>query len=391
MKKSILAALAFATLLSCGQAPKQDCCQTATTCTKEVTTLSGLKMSDFSSEIQGKAVALYVLKNKKGAEVCVTNYGGRIVSIMVPNKEGKLVDVVLGYDNLDEYLISRGNYGAFIGRYGNRIGGAKFELDGKEYTLEINNSNLNCLHGGPKAGFDNRILKAKQINDQTLEMSMLSPDGDGGFPGNLQIKLVYTWTDDNALDIQYHATTDKPTVCNLTNHSYFNLSGVAGSQITDHIAMINADQYTEVNEVMIPTGKLPKVDGTPMDLRKPLVISENVDKPFKQLVLGRGFDHNWVLNTKGDVSKLAAKAVHPGSGIGLEVYTNEPGIQLYTGNFMSGNDLGKHGVKYPQRGALCFETQHYPDSPHQPSFPTTTLRPGEKYFSQCIYKFTVEK
>lgn len=383
MKNLFLGAIALTALLSCAGNPQP------ATAEKEVATLSGLYKSNFESTIQGKPVALYTLKNKKGTEVCITNFGGRIVSIMVPDKNGKLTDVVLGYDKLDEYLASSGNYGAFIGRYGNRISGASFNLDGKEYTLQINNDNVNCLHGG-YAGYEKAILEAKQLNDQTLELSYLSKDGDGGFPGNLKIKLTYTWTEENALDIQYEATTDKPTVCNLTNHSYFNLSGIPGTSITDHTIMIDADSYTEVNAVMIPTGKLPSVDGTPMDLRKPLIIGEHISKPFEQLVLGRGYDHNWVLNTQGDVSKLAAKATHPGSGISLEVYTNEPGVQFYTGNFMDGKDLGKHGIKYPHRGALCLETQHYPDSPNQPSFPSTTLRPGETYHSQCIYKFVVE-
>lgn len=384
MKKLFLAAMACLSILSCTQTPNQSSDKA------EEATLSGLYKSDFKSVIQGKPIELFALKNKKGMEVCITNFGGRVVSIMVPDKNGRPTDVVLGYDNLDEYLASSGNYGAFIGRYGNRIGGAKFTLDKQEYTLEINNVNVNCLHGG-YLGFHNVVMDAKQLDAQSLELSYLSPDGEGGFPGNLKVKVLYTWTDDNALDIQYTATTDKPTVCNLTNHSYFNLSGKPGSQILDHTIMIDADTYTEVNDVMIPTGKLPSVDGTPMDLRQPIVIGEHIGKDFAQLKLGKGYDHNWVLNTKGDISKVAAKAYHPGSGIALEVHTNEPGVQLYTGNFMDGVDLGKHGIKYPHRGALCLETQHYPDSPNQPTFPSTVLRPGETYRSQCIYQFSVEK
>ena len=384
MKKLFLAAMACISMLSCIEAPKHSACQ------KEEATLSGLYKSKFASVIQGKQINLFVLTNKQGAEVCITNYGGRIVSIMVPDKNGKPTDVVLGYDNLDEYLASTVNHGALIGRYGNRIGGAKFTLDKQEYTLQINNANVNCLHGG-YVGFQRKIMDAKQLDNNRLELSFLSPDGENGFPGNLQVKLLYTWTDKNALDIQYTATTDKPTVCNLTNHSFFNLSGRPGSQVLDHTIMINADTYTELNSVMIPTGKLPSVEGTPMDLRKPIPLGTHIDDDFKQIALGNGYDHNWVLNTKGDASKLAAKAVHAGSGIGLEVYTNEPGVQFYTGNFLNGKDMGKHGIRYPRRGALCFETQHFPDSPNQPSFPSTTLRPGERYFSQCIYQFTVEK
>ncbi len=351
--------------------------------------VSGLEKEKFVSETAGKQTALYVLTNSKGMEVCITNYGGRVVSIMVPDKNGKMTDVVLGYDNITAYTSTRGNFGALIGRYGNRIAKGLFTLEGVTYQLPQNN-NGNCLHGGPE-GFDSRMWEAKQIDNQTLELYYLSKDGEAGFPGNLNVKVTYSLTDDNALDIRYDATTDKPTVVNLTNHSYFNLSGVAGSNILDHLIMINADRYTVVDELLIPTSELAPVEGTPMDLRKLTVIGSKIDEPFEQLVLGRGFDHNWVLNTAGDISRLATKVVSKASGIGLEVYTNEPGIQFYAGNFMTGSDIGKFGVVYPHRGALCLETQHYPDSPNQPDFPSTVLRPGEKYLSRCIYKFTVEK
>jgi aldose 1-epimerase len=223
-----------------------------------------------------------------------------------------------------------------------------------------------------------------------LELTYLSKDGEAGFPGNLHIKVTYTLSDDNALGIRYDATTDKPTIVNLTNHSYFNLSGVAGSQILDHLIMINADRFTPVNDVLIPTSELAFVEDTPMDLRRLTVIGSKIDAPFEQLVLGRGFDHNWVLNTEGNITKLACKAISTVSGIGLEVYTNEPGVQFYCGNFMTG-ESGKFGAHYPHRGAFCLETQHYPDSPNQPDFPSTVLSTSEKYLSQCIYKFTVEK
>lgn len=375
MKRLCMAVVAMCVLLSCSEK-------------KEETTLSGLKQTDFISEVQGKPTALYVLKNKQGAEACVTNYGGRLVSVMMPDKNGKMTDVVLGYDNVKQYVDTDGNYGALIGRYGNRIAQGKFSLDDADYQLPQNN-NGHCLHGGPE-GYHTRMWDAKQLNDQSVELTYLSKDGEAGFPGNLDIKVIYTLTDDNAVDIKYEATTDKKTVVNLTNHSYFNLSGVPGSQILDHQIMINADTYTPVDSLLIPTSELPLVEGTPMDLRQPIVIGSQIDGLFEQLVRGRGYDHNWVLNSKGDINTLAAKAYSPVSGIGMEVYTNEPGVQFYAGNFMEGTDTGKHGVKYPHRGALCLETQHYPDSPNQPSFPSTVLNPGEKYTSECVYKFVVE-
>ncbi len=376
MKKLSVAALAMCLLLSCGEK-------------KEELTLSGLKQSDFVTETQGKKTSLFVLKNSNGLEACITNYGGRLVSMMVPDKNGKMTDVVLGYGSIADYLASDGNFGALIGRYGNRIAKAKFTLDGSEYSLP-QNDNGNCLHGGPQ-GYHTRMWDANQVSDKVLELTYLSKDGEAGFPGNLDIKVTYTLTDNNAIDIKYEATTDKPTVVNLTNHSYFNLSGIPGSQILDQLMMINADAYTPVDGNLIPTGVLEPVEGTPMDLRMPVAIGEQIDNSFEQLTLGRGYDHNWVLNSKGDINTLAAKAISKTSGIVLEVYTNEPGVQFYAGNFMTGDDKGKNGTVYPHRGAFCLETQHYPDSPNQPNFPSTVLRPGEKYVSQCIYKFKVEK
>ena len=374
MKRLCMAVMAMCLLLSCGEK-------------REEATLSGLMKSDFVSEVEGKPTALYVLKNKNGAEACITNYGGRLVSVMVPDKNGKMTDVVLGYDNIGQYVQSDGNYGALIGRYGNRINQGKFTLDDIEYTLPQNNG-AHCLHGGPQ-GYHARMWDAKQLNDQALELTYLSKDGEAGFPGNLDIKVTYTLTDDNAVGIKYEVTTDKKTVVNLTNHSYFNLSGVPGSDVLDQLVMINADNYTPVDSTLIPVGISP-VDGTPLDLRTPVAIGKQINDPFQQLQFGRGYDLNWVLNTNGDKNVLAAKAYSPTSGIALEVYTNEPGIQFYTGNFMDGKDTGKHGVLYPHRGALCLETQHYPDSPNHPDFPSVVLNPGEKYLSECIYKFTVE-
>lgn len=355
---------------------------------EEAKTLSGLKPSDFVSEVDGKPTALYVLKNSQGAEACVTNWGGRLVSVMVPDRDGKLTDVVLGYDNIQQYVqFPDNNYGALIGRYGNRIANGQFQLDGQSYQLPQNN-NGHCLHGGPK-GYHAVTWDARQIDGQSVELTYLSPDGEAGFPGNLKVKVIYRLTDDNAIDIRYEATTDKPTIVNLTNHSYFNLSGVPGSTITDHKIQINADTYVPVDETLIPTGKIETVEGTPMDLRQLVTVGDHIDDDFAQLRYGGGYDHNWVLNTKGDLSAPAAKVVSEKSGIVMEVFTNEPGLQFYAGNSMSeAGDKGKLGVVYPRRGALCLETQHYPDSPNQKQFPSVVLQPGETYQSRCIYKFS---
>lgn len=355
---------------------------------EEEKTLSGLKPSDFVSEVDGKPTALYVLKNSQGAEACVTNWGGRLVSVMVPDRDGKLTDVVLGYDNIQQYVqFPDNNYGALIGRYGNRIANGQFQIDGQSYQLPQNN-NGHCLHGGPK-GYHAVTWDARQIDGQSVELTYLSPDGEAGFPGNLKVKVIYRLTDDNAIDIQYEATTDKPTIVNLTNHSYFNLSGVPGSTITDHKIQINADTYVPVDETLIPTGKIETVEGTPMDLRQLVTVGDHIDDDFAQLRYGGGYDHNWVLNTKGDLNTPAAKVVSEKSGIVMEVFTNEPGLQFYAGNSMSeAGDKGKLGVVYPRRGALCLETQHYPDSPNQKSFPSVVLQPGETYQSRCIYKFS---
>ncbi|MDF9831791.1 aldose epimerase family protein [Parabacteroides sp. PF5-6] len=375
MKKHGLLVLAICTLFACGEK-------------KEEATLSGLYPTDFEASVDGKKTALYTLTNDNGVEACITNYGGRLVSLMVPDKNGTPTDVVLGYGSIADYLASDGNFGALIGRYGNRINNGFFTLDDVTYELPHNN-NGHCLHGGEK-GYHTKIWDGKQIDNQTLELRYLSPDGEANFPGNLDIKVTYKLTNDNAIDISYEATTDKATIVNLTNHSYFNLSGKLDAPILREVVMINADRYTPVDETLIPTGELAPVENTPMDLRQPIAIGVHIDDEFDQLVKGRGYDHNWVLNSNGDINVVAAKTKNLGTGITMEVYTNEPGVQFYTGNFMTGNDTGKHGITYPFRGAYCLETQHYPDSPNQSDFPSTVLRPGEKYFSRCIYKFGVE-
>ena len=362
---------------------------TACTPKAEQTTDSGLLRTNFQAEVGGKKTDLYTLRNKNNMEVCVTNFGGRIVSVMVPDKDGKMQDVVLGFDSIQDYISKPSDFGASIGRYANRINQGKFTLDSIEYQLPQNNYG-HCLHGGPK-GFQYRVFDAVQLNPQEIELTYVAADGEEGFPGNITCKVLMKLTDDNAIDIQYEAETDKPTIVNMTNHSYFNLEGDAGNN-SGHLLMVDADYYTPVDSTFMTTGEIVPVEGTPMDLRTSVAVGAHIDDPFDQLVRGKGYDHNWVLNNNCDINVLAAKAVSAKSGIGLEVYTNEPGIQFYAGNAMTKDgDKGKLGVIYPHRGALCLETQHYPDSPNQPSFPSVVLRPGEKYFSECIYKFTVEK
>ncbi|MFA7043111.1 MAG: aldose epimerase family protein [Bacteroidales bacterium] len=357
-------------------------------CSKTEITKSGLKKTDFQTEIDGKKNDLYVLTNKNGMEVCMTNFGARIVSIFVPDKDHVFADVVLGFDSIGGYQNHKSDFGAFIGRYGNRINKGKFVLDGVDYQLETNNFG-HCLHGGPK-GFQYCMFDIKQINDQTLEVSYISADGEMGFPSRLTAKAVYTLTDDNAIDIKYEATTDKPTIVNLTNHSYFNLSGNPGKTILNQLLMLNADGYTPIDSTFMTTGEIAPVCCTPMDFRKPTKIGERINNyDFLQLKNGNGYDHNFVLNTARQDTVPAACIVDPESGRTLEVYTDEPGIQVYTGNFLDGTVTGKKGIVYQQRTAICLETQHFPDSPNKANWPSVVLRPGEKYTSHCIYKFGV--
>ncbi|MBO5225531.1 MAG: galactose mutarotase [Parabacteroides sp.] len=378
MKRLCMAVMAVCMLLSCAGNEK-----------KEATTLSGLQASKFVADVNGKSTGLYVLKNKNGMEVCVTNFGGRIVSIMAPDKEGKMRDVVLGFDNVKDYMTYPTDFGATIGQYANRINQGKFTLDGVDYQLPQNNYG-HCLHGGPK-GFQYQVFDAVQQGDQTLELSYLCKDGEEGFPGNVQCKVVMTLTDDNAIDIKYSAETDKPTIVNMTNHSYFNLDGNAASN-AKHLLTIDADNYTPVDSTFMTTGEILPVEGTPMDFRTPTAIGERINNyDFVQLKNGKGYDHNWVLNTKGDVSKPCAILKSPESGIVLSVYTNEPGVQCYAGNFLDSTLTGKNGIVYNERASVCLETQKFPDTPNKPEWPSAVLRPGEKYFSHCIFKFTVEK
>lgn len=346
---------------------------------------------DFEGVVDGESVKLYVLSNKNGVEVTFTNYGQRMVSINVPDKNGVFKDVALGYSTLDEYVNGpKGFYGAVVGRYGNRIAKGSFSIGEKTYSL-VKNNGENHLHGGDK-GFESVVWKVDNATSNSIEFSRLSPDMEEGYPGNLMVHVSYALTDDNELKISYKAETDKPTVVNLTNHSYFNLKGEGEGDVNDHVVMINADNYTPVDSGLIPTGKIEKVAGTPFDFTTPKTIGKDIASEFEQLKIGNGYDHNYVLNDSpmnSDGLVLCAKVVEPVSGRTLEVYTDEPGVQFYGGNFNSGNDIGKSGKPYLFRGSFCLETQHYPDSPNQPNFPSTLLQPGDVYRSHTVYKFGV--
>ena len=355
----------------------------------EKATDSGLLQSNFQMEVNGKKTDLYTLRNKNNMEVCITNFGGRIVSVMVPDKDGQMRDVVLGFDSIQDYVSKPSDFGASIGRYANRINQGKFTLDGTEYQLPQNNYG-HCLHGGPQ-GFQYRVFDAVQPNPQELELTYVAEDGEEGFPGNITCKVLMKLTDDNAIDIRYEAETDKPTIVNMTNHSYFNLDGDAARNEA-HLLTIDADYYTPVDSTFMTTGEIAPVEGTPMDFRTPTPVRARInDYDFVQLKNGNGYDHNWVLNTKGDVTRKCATLESPLTGIVLDVYTNEPGIQVYAGNFLDGSLTGKKGITYNQRASVCLETQKYPDTPNKPEWPSAVLRPGEKYMSQCIFKFSVNK
>ncbi len=352
-----------------------------------------LSREAFQDTIDGKATDLFVLKNTNGMAAAITNYGGRIVSLLVPDKESILGDVVLGFSSIDGYLKANEVYhGALIGRVGNRIAKGEFSLDSVEYTLPINN-NPNHLHGGP-GGFHNVIWDVKSSNDSSIVLTYLSKDGEMGYPGNLDVEVTYTLTATNDLRIHYLATTDKRTPVNLTNHAFFNLAGEQYGTINNHILSINADLMTPVDSTLIPLGKNVPVDGTPFDFRKPKAIGQDLpmEENNEQLINGFGYDHNFVLNkpVNGEMS-WAATIVEPVSGRRMEIFTEEPALQFYGGNFMDGSDTGKHGKTFDYRESFALETQHLPDSPNQPEFPSIILNPGEKYESSSIYKFSVEK
>ena len=377
--QSLLFASIAVAVMSCNNSSNQS----ASTTDSSNQNKTGITEKPFGNT-DGQAITEYTLTNANGMQLSIINYGGTITKLTAPGKDGKFGDVVLGYESLDGYL-QKANpfFGALIGRYGNRIAKAKFTLDGKAYTLAANN-NGNTLHGGNK-GYDKVVWTAEKQSDSSLKLTYLSKDGEEGYPGNLNVTVVYTLTADNSVKIDYTATTDKATPVNLTNHAYYNLSAGTDSTILDHELQINANKYTPVDTLLIPTGKIADVKGTPFDFTS----SKPIGKDIAQ-VKG-GFDHNWVLNKTGNTLEKIATLYHPKSGRVMDVYTTEPGLQFYSGNFLDGTLTNtKGGAKYVQHAALCLETQHFPDSPNQPNFPSTILKPGETYKTTTVYKFSTK-
>ncbi|WP_116105237.1 aldose epimerase family protein [Lewinella sp. IMCC34191] len=371
--------LLLSLLYACGGEGNAD---TATA--EEETTRDSVSVTGFGDTPEGPA-EVYTLTNENGMEVDITNYGGIITSIRVPDRDGNMADVAHGFPTVEGYLGEDPYFGALIGRYGNRIANGTFTLNGETYELPTNDG-PNSLHGGPE-GFHTKLWNATAMNEENaVELQRTSPDGEEGYPGNLDVTVRYTLTDDNEVRIDYTATTDKATPVNLTNHSYFNLSG--GGTILDHELMIDADAYTPVNNTLIPTGELRDVEGTPFDFREPTAIGERIEEENEQLGFGQGYDHNWVLNSGGGSLTSVATLYDPSSGRMMEVLTTEPGIQFYSGNFLDGSFTGKDDVSYELRSALCLETQHFPDGPNQADFPSTILEPGDTYESETVYRFS---
>ncbi len=364
-------------------------------------TASGLDPAKFDTIIGGESVKLYTLKNAKGMEVCVTNYGGRVVSLVVPDRDGNATDVVLGFDNIMQYADTQHtptDYGSSVGRYANRINMGCFVLDGDTIRLKQNDvhpgGRNHCLHGGGDTGWMNCVYKAEQPDAQTLKLTIEAPDGENGFPGNVTAVTTYKVTDDNMLDITWEAETDKPTIINQTNHNYYNLSGDLENPGYDQVLYVNADSFTEADESYMPTGVILSVEGTPMDFRTPHAVGDSIHSEYYQVKNAHGYDHNWVLNTAGDDTQVCASLYSPKTGIFMEMYTNEPGVQVYSGNFQgvggAENVVRKLGKKYPQHVSVCLESQKFPDSPNHPEWASPVLRPGEKYFSRAAYKFSIK-
>ena len=346
------------------------------------------EVRSFGTTDENQPVELYTLTNSRGSRVSITNYGGIVTSLWVPDRDGDLGDIVLGYDNLGQYLEGSPYFGAIVGRYGNRIANGRFTLDGVEYSLAVNNG-PNHLHGGIK-GFDKVVWNAQpyvEPDEVGLRLDYTSPDGEEGYPGNLAVTVVYALTNRDELRVEYVAKTDRATVVNLTHHGYFNLAGHASGDILGHELIIAADRFTPVDEGLIPIGELRDVAGTPMDFRAPFAIGERIDADDEQIRVGGGYDHNWVLNGDAGTLRFAARVSEPTTGRVLEVYTTEPGVQFYAGNFLDGSNVGKGGVPYARRSGFCLETQHYPDSPNRSEFPSSVLRPGERYESTTVYRF----
>ena len=362
-------------------------------------TVSGLNPAKFDTVLQEKKVQLFTLKNQNGMEVCITNYGARVVSLVVPDKDGKPTDVVLGFDNIAQYadtLNSPSDYGSSVGRYANRIKNGKFTLNGQEYQLKQNNG-PNCLHGGGTTGWMHKVYDAEQIDERTLKLTIVAEDGENGFPGTITAVTTYKVTDDNMLDITWEAETDKETIINQTNHNYYNLNGDFTQPGYDMVLYVNADNFTPSDKLYIPTGEIRPVEGTPMDFRTPRAIGDSIKSTYDQIQNAGGFDHNYCLNTykdgKGDDTQVCASLYSPKTGILMEMFTNEPGVQVYSGNFQGiGNELNiqhKHGP-YPQHVSVCLESQKYPDSPNKKDWVQPTLKPGEKYYSRAAYKFSIK-
>jgi aldose 1-epimerase len=350
-----------------------------------------VRQETFGKTADGKSVDLYTLTNSNGLEVRAMTYGGIIVSMRVPDRKGKLADIVLGHDDFDGYLVNPPYFGAIVGRYANRIANGTFTLDGVKYTLPKNDGQ-NTLHGG-LIGFNKVIWEAKEFKNQKgvgVAFNYLSKDGEEGFPGNLKVKVSYTLTNENQLIIDYEATTDKATPLNLTQHTYFNLAGEGNGDILAHEVMLNADRFTPADKTLIPTGEIRPVKGTPLDFTTPTTIGARINDNYEQLVIGHGYDHNFVIKRKDNSLTLAARAREPNSGRVLEVFTTEPAVQLYSGNFLDGTLVGKQGHAYKKREGFCLETQHFPDSPNHPDFPSTILRPGTTFRSQTVFKFSAE-
>ena len=382
MKNLLFPVVALGLLASCTSTPDKQL------------TKSGLDPEAFKAEFRGDSTALYTLTNASGMEVCITNFGGRVVSVMVPDRDGNYRDVVLGFDSIEAYFpeVNKSDFGAAIGRYANRINQGTFVLDGDTVSLPRNNFG-HSLHGGTDMGtlgWQYRVYTASQLNDSTLELTLTDADGNNGYPGTVEAKVVYSLTADNTLDIDYTATTDKPTVINMTNHSYWNLGGDASQDILGHELTVNADNYTPVDSTFMTTGEIAPVAGTPFDFTTSKAIGRDIAADNEQLRNGNGYDHNWVLNTKGNDSLAAVELFNPANGINLTVYTNGPAKRIYTGNFLDGTATGKGGTVYNQRAAVCLETQKYPDTPNKPEWPSATLRPGETYHSHCAYHFSVK-
>lgn len=374
------AGLGVAALVGCASMPEP------------TNTVGTITQSIFGYTPARTPIEMYTLRNSRGAEARIITYGGIVQMLKMPDKEGKLEDIVLGYDNVDGYLTNNSPYlGALIGRYGNRIGGAKFTVEGKTYRLATNNG-PNSLHGGV-VGFDKVIWKAKMWNTPdgpALELNYLSKDGEEGFPGNLNVTAIYTLTENNELHLDFSATTDQPTICNLTHHSYFNLKGQGNGDILGHLVYIDADKYTPVDKNLIPTGELAPVEGTPFDFRKPTAIGARINEPNQQLEYAGGYDHNWVINKPLGKFGLQARVYEPTTGRIMEVWSTEPGLQFYSGNFLDGTIIGKGGQVYKHRYGFCMEPQHYPDSPNKLMFPSVELKPGQTYQNTIVYRFSAQ-